>query len=88
MPVFAVIYRYTDEHERREGIRGEALLCAGPFGPDEEAGALLLFRASSKEEALAITADDPFRTHDLVSDVQVRHWMPALGELASRFPTT
>lgn len=93
MPVFAVVYRYTDEKERRERSRpthreflsglGAANLCAGPFGPDEEADALLLFRAASRDGALAMTAADPFRTEGLVADVQVRHWLPALGGLAA-----
>lgn len=93
MSVFAVVYSYTDEHERREEIRpshraflerlGEVNLCAGPFGPDEDAGALLLLRATSKEKALALTEDDPFRTHGLVSNVHVRQWLPSLGELSA-----
>jgi uncharacterized protein YciI len=36
------------------------MLCAGPFAPHEDAGALLLFQASSKEAVLALLDEDPF----------------------------
>ena len=96
MPVFAVLYRYTDEHERRQEVRPShrkfltslegALLCAGPFGPEEAAGALLLFRASSADDVLALIEMDPFRVQDLVASVEVRRWQPSLGTLATRMP--
>jgi uncharacterized protein len=96
VPVFAVIYHYTDEHERREEVRpihrtflvglGEAMLCAGPFAPHEDAGALLLFQASSKEAVLALLDEDPFRIHGLIAHADVRCWLPSLGHVASHLP--
>lgn len=98
MPVFAVIYRYTDEHARRQDVRPihrefltsleGALLCAGPFGPEEAAGALLLFQASSADHVLALIEMDPFRVRDLVASVEVRHWQPSLGMLATHMPVS
>ncbi|MFB8025437.1 MULTISPECIES: YciI family protein [unclassified Streptomyces] len=96
MPVFAVIYTYTedtagrDEHRpaHREyltalGERG-VNLCSGPFGPLESPGALLLIRADTKQEALRHTADDPFRLRGLVSEVSAQEWIPVLGPLAAQ----
>lgn len=98
MPVFAVIYRYTDEHERRAEVRpihrafldglGEAMLCAGPFAPDEDAGALLLFSASSKEAVFALLDLDPFRIHGLIAHSDVRCWLPSLGPVAPHLSTS
>lgn len=94
MAVFAVIYRYTADHGRRAEVRpihrqfleelGEANLCTGPFGPEEDAGALLLIRAESKDEAVSLTDADPFRVHGLVTDVSARQWLPAIGSLAAQ----
>ncbi|MFD7130849.1 YciI family protein [Streptomyces sp. NPDC059894] len=97
MPVYAVVYTYTDDTAGRDehrpahkeylgdlGDRG-INLCSGPFGPQEAPGALLLIRADSKEEAVRCTDDDPFRRHGLVSDVSAREWTPVLGRLAAQF---
>ncbi|WP_159944957.1 MULTISPECIES: YciI family protein [unclassified Nocardiopsis] len=98
MAVFAVTYTYApdsaaarDEHRpaHREYLgelsgRG-ANLCSGPFGPEEVPGALLLLRADSKEEALALTEKDPFRVQGLVTEVGVQEWVPVLGPLAEHF---
>lgn len=98
MAVFAVTYTYAagsdaarDEHRPahrdylgglgRQGVN----LCSGPLGPAEAPGALLLFRAGSKEEALAYTEQDPFRLRGLVSGVVAREWTPVLGPLAEHF---
>ncbi|WP_150243343.1 YciI family protein [Nocardiopsis quinghaiensis] len=98
MAVFAITYTYAadsaaarDEHRpaHREYLDGlseqGANLCSGPFGPGEAPGALLLFRAASEEEALALTEKDPFRLRGLVSEVGIREWVPVLGPLAEHF---
>ncbi|NYI07326.1 YciI family protein [Allostreptomyces psammosilenae] len=94
MPVFAVTYTYTDDSAGRDEHRPAhraylgtfaekgILLCSGPFAAGEAPGALLLIGAESKEEALAVTEDDPFRRLGLVTDVTVREWTPVLGRLA------
>ncbi|MEU4895792.1 YciI family protein [Streptomyces sp. NPDC044780] len=95
MPVFAVIYTYTDDtagrdehrpaHKEYLGALGDrgVNLCSGPFGPDEAPGALLLIRADTKEEAVRHTEDDPFRRHSLVGAVTAWEWTPMLGRLAA-----
>ena len=62
------------------------MLCAGPFAPHEDAGALLLFQASSKEAVLALLDEDPFRIHGLIAHADVRCWLPSLGHVASHLP--
>ena len=94
MPVFAVVYTYTDDTSGRDehrpahkeflaalGERG-INLCSGPFGPGEAPGALLLINAESRDEAIRHTRDDPFRRRGLVADVTAWHWVPMLGRLA------
>ncbi|MFE4452862.1 YciI family protein [Streptomyces sp. NPDC056796] len=94
MPVFAVVYTYTqdtagrDEHRpahkeylSRLGDLG-VNLCSGPFGPEEAPGALLLIRAGTREQAVRHTEGDPFRLHGLVGEVSAREWTPVLGPLA------
>ncbi|MEB3370485.1 YciI family protein [Saccharopolyspora mangrovi] len=94
MAVYAVTYHYTDDSAGRDehrsahkeflselGRRG-INMCSGPFGPQEAAGALLLISATSRDEAVACTEEDPFRRHGLVAEVTVREWVPLLGRLA------
>jgi uncharacterized protein YciI len=95
--VYAVTYRYTDDTDKRmavrpshrEFLRGLAdqglLAVSGPYAETEAPGALLLFRAASKQELLAVLDKDPFRSEGLVADVAVVEWEPVLGPLAERF---
>ncbi len=95
MPVYVVIYTYTDDAAGRDEHRPAhreflgALaeqgvnLCSGPFAAGEAPGGLLLIRAADKDAALATTEKDPFRVRGLVSDVSVREWNPVLGPLAA-----
>ncbi|MDT0327571.1 YciI family protein [Nocardiopsis lambiniae] len=98
MAVYAITYVYAensdaarDEHRpaHREylgGLTEQGInLCSGPFGAQDAPGALLLFRADSAEEVLALTEKDPFRLEGVVTDVQVREWIPVLGPLAEHF---
>lgn len=97
MPVFAVTYRYTDDAETRSAVRPThreflrglaaqgALLVSGPYAPTEPAGALLVFRGSSKEEVLGLTEQDPFRLRGLVADVSAVEWTVTSGPLAEHF---
>lgn len=94
MAIFAVTYTYApdsvtarDEHRpvHREYLGGLSeqgvLLGSGPWGADEEPGALLLFRADSKEEALALAEKDPFHLRGLIARIGVREWVPVMGPL-------
>ncbi|MCG8970341.1 YciI family protein [Streptomyces sp. CL12-4] len=96
MPVYAVTYTYTDDSAGRDahrpahkeylaglGDRG-VNLCSGPFGSQEDPGALLLIRADSREEAVRHTEGDPFRRRGLVRTVTAREWIPMLGQLAAQ----
>lgn len=94
MPTFAVSYTYTDDDAGRDERRPEHLeylnqlaeqgynLAAGKFGPGEDAGALLLFAAESKADAIALTENDQYWIHGFISEVKVRAWTPAVGNLA------
>ncbi|QUX28094.1 hypothetical protein KGD83_22940 [Nocardiopsis akebiae] len=95
MAIFAVTYTYApdsaaarDEHRpaHREYLAAQdANLCSGPFGPQDAPGALLLLRAGSRDEAVALTEKDPFRVQGLVSEVDVKEWSPVLGPLSEHF---
>lgn len=97
MAVFAVTYAYSadtaalDEHRpaHREFLRGLAergvLLVSGPYAAGEPAGALLLFRGDSKDELLALLAEDPFQVRGLVEETAATEWQVVLGPLAQHF---
>lgn len=95
MAVYAVTYTYAgnstearDQHRpahraylnelSEQGVN----LVSGPFGAEEAPGALLLFRAESAKEVLALVEADPFHVRGVVADVSVREWIPVLGPLA------
>jgi uncharacterized protein len=97
MPVFAVTYRYTDDAEKRtavrpthrEYLRGLAeqglLLVSGPYAASEDAGALLIYQAGTKDEVLTAVEKDPFSTEGLVAGATVTEWDPVSGPLAQYF---
>ncbi|CAL9420013.1 hypothetical protein SUDANB121_01850 [Nocardiopsis dassonvillei] len=95
MAVYAVTYTYAedsdaarDEHRpaHREYLNGLSEqgvnLVSGPFGAQDPAGALLLFRAGSAEEVRSLVEKDPFVLAGVVADSQVREWIAVLGPLA------
>jgi uncharacterized protein len=98
MPIYAVTYRYSDDvatrdrvrPEHREYLRGLAdrglNLLSGPFGPDEPAGGLLIFRAANKAEVTALIEKDPFTIHRVISSREIAEWNPATGPLVSSIP--
>jgi uncharacterized protein YciI len=95
MTIYAVTYRYSDDvatrdrvrPEHREYLRGLAdrglLLLSGPFGPDEPAGALLIFRAADKAEVSALVEKDPFTISGLITSSEIAEWEPVIGPLRS-----
>ncbi|MCO1654504.1 YciI family protein [Pseudonocardia humida] len=98
MPVFAVTYAYPDDTAdaraavrptHREFLRGLAdegvLLVSGPYAQGEAAGALLIFRSSTKDELLALLKQDPFQVEGLVSEVVATEWDVVTGSLAPHF---
>lgn len=97
MSVFALTYIYTEDVAGRDihrpkhkevlgGLAEQGILRAsGPFGPEETPGALIFVRADTKEEALDVTKQDPFRVNGLVSSVTAQEWIPMTGPLANKF---
>lgn len=97
MATYAVIYTYSDDAESRNAVRprhraylgglGEQGVClvAGAWGAEEAPGALLIFRAESKDEVAELVANDPFVTDGIVTQQQILHWPAGLGPLAKQF---
>ena len=54
---------------------------SGPFGPDEPAGALLLFRADDKAHVDALVDKDPFTASGVIADAATAEWEPVIGPL-------
>ena len=93
MTIFAVTYRYTDDVATRDSVRTEhrdylrgladhdMLLLSGPFGPDDSAGALLLFRAENRAVIRGLVENDPFTTSGVVAETQTAEWEPVIGRL-------
>lgn len=95
--IFAVTYRYTDDTETRDAVRAEhrahlrtladagQLLVSGPYADGEPAGALLLFRADSREQVAGWVTADPFSVRGVVAESSIVEWSPVLGTLGSAF---
>lgn len=95
MTIYAVTYRYSDDvatrdrvrPEHREYLRGLAdrgvILLSGPFGPDEPAGALLVFRGEDKAEVAALIEKDPFKITGVITSAEIAEWTPLIGPLVS-----
>lgn len=84
---FAVTYQYApdsaearDEHRPRHveflqsQFDGGRLLTSGPFGPEEDPGALLIVAGRDKAEVQALMDQDPFHRHGLVAERRIRQW--------------
>ena len=97
MPIFATTYHYADDStEARDTIRPEhraylaeltdagRLVVSGPY-EGEPAGALLVFDATSEDDARRLTEADPFVREGLVAEVTVREWTTVSGRLAPQF---
>lgn len=93
MAVYAVTYTYNDDVATRDARRAThreylaslpELLISGPYGADEQPGALLLFRAASKDDVVALVEKDPF--HGIVIGAfSVTEWSPVMGPLKDAF---
>lgn len=98
MRIYAVRYTYIGDVERtqmwrpkhREFLAGLAaegkLLVAGAFAPTEDPGAQLVLVASSADEVRETLAQDPFSREGIVTDVDVREWVPVLGPWFEALP--
>jgi uncharacterized protein YciI len=92
MGTFAVTYAYAanssagrDEHRPRhveflqEQFDDGTLVKSGPFGPEEEPGALLIIEADSKADVEALMNQDPFYLNGLVEQRSIRQWNIVFG---------
>ncbi|WP_314193862.1 YciI family protein [uncultured Arthrobacter sp.] len=92
MATFAVTYAYAasssagrDEHRPRhveflqEQFDDGTLVKSGPFGPEEDPGALLIIEADSKADAEALMNQDPFYLNGLVEQRSIRQWNVFFG---------
>ncbi|MBT2551062.1 hypothetical protein J7I85_22685 [Arthrobacter sp. ISL-65] len=92
METFAVTYAYSagstagrDEHRPRhveflqEQFDNGRLVKSGPFGPDEDPGALLIIEAASKADVEALMDQDPFYLNGLVEQRSIRQWNIVFG---------
>lgn len=92
MKYYAIRYTYTSDREGRMAIvedhkaymrdlasRGINVV-SGALGPDEIPGALLIFRAASKDQVSALTEADPFSKSGFVSGVDITEFIPMSGE--------
>ena len=100
MTVYAVTYRYSDDVATRDALRPEhrdylrgladegLLLVSGPFGPDEPAGALLLFRTDTSEQVATLVEKDPVLPSGVIAEWTAAEWEPVIGPLlpALRYP--
>ena len=92
MTIVAVTYRYIDDVAARDRVLPEhraylreladrgVLLVAGPYGPGEPRGALLLFRAT-KAQVNTVIANDPFTTNGVIATAEIITWEPVIGPL-------
>lgn len=90
MTIYAVEYTYDERAAVRDAVRPEhraflrtvaeagALLGSGPW-LEGAPGALLVFRAPSRDELDALLAADPFAREGLIARTQVRAWDLVLG---------
>jgi uncharacterized protein len=91
--IYAVRYTYDDRIEHRMAVRpahrawlarqldAGTLLASGPL-TDGEPGALLVFRADTRDELEALLAQDPFATEGVVAATEAREWEQVLGPWA------
>lgn len=85
---FAAIIEYTQDRELVQSIRPTHrqyltslrdsgwLVAAGPFTDDS--GALIVYEATTKEEAEALITGDPFHAHGIFLRWQLRPWNPVM----------
>ncbi len=90
MSIYAVRYTYDDRPDHRMAVRpvhrawlarqvaAGTLLASGPF-TDGEPGALLVFRADSRDDLEALLAQDPFATEGVIASTEAREWEQVFG---------
>lgn len=89
MTVYAVRYTYNDQADTLAATRpthrawladrlaAGDLLVSGPF--TDAPGALLVFRASSRDDVDALLAQDPYAAAGVLATVEVHAWDQVFG---------
>ncbi|NYI71679.1 hypothetical protein GGQ54_002239 [Naumannella cuiyingiana] len=97
MAVFALIYRYTDETDRRMEVRPRhreylaglaeqgTVLVAGAFADESAPGGLIIVRAGSDAEVENLVQGDPYQEAGVIAGYAIREWAPPIGPLAGEF---
>ena len=101
MRTYAVIYEYEPQllslidnwrPQHRTYLRqlhaDGKLFASGHLRDATHAGALLIMRTNSAQEARELLEHDPFFQHGLVTNLVVKEWQPTIGDLAQRFDRT
>jgi hypothetical protein len=91
MPFFALVYRYVDdtdlvtkhrpEHRAYLGgfAEGGTLVLAGPLGEGGRPGGLLILDVDSIERVEEFADNDPFQTHQVISERSIQQWTLSIG---------
>jgi len=84
MPLFAAIWTYTDDAERRQQVRPAhreylatliergKLHESGPFADDS--GALVVYDAADVAEVQELMGADPYTPNGIIAEVQIHEW--------------
>ncbi|MGY0798880.1 YciI family protein [Lysobacter sp. A286] len=91
---FALVYSYSPDVALQDATRpahlehlrglvdAGTLIAAGPWGPGDARGGLLIFRVDDRAAIQAIVDRDPFVTQGVVATSDIREWVPLLGPAA------
>lgn len=93
MSYFAVTYTYVDDPGALDEVRprhrahlsslaGLQLVASGPYVGAPVASALLIFRAETRDEVVALLDADPFWQAGLIAERAVEEWNPVIGIFA------
>jgi uncharacterized protein len=92
MPLFALVYRYTDDADLVTKHRPEhraylhkladagELVLAGPLGEPGPPSGLLIFDVESVARVEELADNDPFKARGVIKERSVRPWTLSIGE--------
>ncbi|SNS24544.1 YciI family protein [Rhodococcoides kyotonense] len=93
MAMFVVEYSYTpessagrDDHRTdhrawlTELVRRKVVRSSGPLA--DHTGAMFIVQASDEDAVRRLFSHDPFVLADLVADIKISEWTPAMGEFS------
>lgn len=93
MPMFVVEYTYSpetsagrDDHRTdhrawlHELMRRKVVRSSGPLA--DHSGAVIIVNGTDKGSVERLFAHDPFAVADLIENVRISEWAPAMGEFS------